>query len=241
MRREQAGERPVGLSRWAALRAGAGAGLALAASATGRLAHRTDAQTQATTIRWHLISQSGGDPAVDSFSPGGEASARAENGERLTIMGTGTFSPGAPRNVSGGGPYTIRSSDGAVMATGTYRVTEFVSWQEAPGGPSRFTDTIGVPADQRAGLVVLRIAYSDGNEGILVVSCNLFGAPAAIFEGIVGSRAYVFYWNHEVAQAAPWIDANRTIFHVVRGPAALPRTGEGDATGELPAEEEYRA
>jgi hypothetical protein len=215
--------------------------LALAASATGRLARRTEAQTQATTIRWHIISQSGGDPTVDAFVPGGEASARAESGERLTIMGTGTFSPGAPRNVSGGGPYTIRSSDGAVTATGTYRVTGLVSWDEAPGGPSRFIDRIGVPADQRAGLAVLRIAYSDGTEGTLVVSCNLFGAPAAIFEGIVASHAYVFYWNHEVAQAAPWVDANRTIFHVVRGPGGLPRTGEGAAAGEPPAAEAYRA
>src|SRR5262249_12798008 len=135
----------------------------------------------------------------------------------------------------GGGAYTIRSAEGAVTATGTYRVTEFVSWDEAPGGPSRFTDLIGDPADQRSGLAVLRIAYSDGTAGTLAVSCNLFGAPAASFEGIVASHAYVCFWNHEVAQAVPWVDANRTIFHVVRGPAALPRTGGGAAAEAPPA------
>lgn len=222
------------LSRRAALRAGAGTGLVLAVGATGTRAH--EARGQAATIRWDLISVEARPPAAGGniLSPGGRDSAKAETGEEITLTGTGTFNPGSPRSVTGGGTYTIRDPQGAVMGSGTYRVTELCNWHEAPGRQSPpIVDRIGAVEDGRAGLAVLRIAYSDGNEGTLVVSCRIpgpAGAPPQIFEGIVASHAFVFFWNHGVAQAEPFVDANRTLFHVARGPAALPATGDGSAT-----------
>ena len=70
--------------------------------------------------------------------------------------------------------------------------------------------------DIRAGLLFVRIAYSDGSKGVLVVSCHLDGSPAAIFEGITASKGYVDYWNRVPPIGAPTpVDWNRTLFHIV--------------------------
>jgi hypothetical protein len=76
-------------------------------------------------------------------------------------------------------------------------------------------DLIGDPAERSAGLVVLRVAYSDGEQGTLVVSCHLVGTPDSVFEGITASKGFVDYWNREapVGGFAPG-NANRTLFHV---------------------------
>ena len=67
-------------------------------------------------------------------------------------------------------------------------------------------------ADTRAGLAVMKIAYSDGVKGILVVGCN-FGppAPAAIFEGTTATKGFVDYYN----ALYPDFTFGNTIFHVL--------------------------
>jgi hypothetical protein len=76
----------------------------------------------------------------------------------------------------------------------------------------RWDGPVGNEKDARAGLAVLRIKYSDGDSGVLVVSCSLNGTPAAVFDGITASKGFVEFWN----QAAN--GANRaTIFHVMHG------------------------
>jgi len=60
----------------------------------------------------------------------------------------------------------------------------------------------------------LRIQYSDGEQGILVVSCHLVGTPDSVFEGITASKGFVTYWNAE--PPLPGVDANRTLFHVTK-------------------------
>ncbi len=113
-----------------------------------------------------------------------------------------------------------------VTGSGTYSVTGLVRWEEAPGvQTSTVVDTIGdgTLTDNRAGLAVLRIAYSDGSHGVLAVSCHLNGnpppqgpdaAPASVFEGITASKDFVDYWNRVPPKAG--VDGNRTLFHVVR-------------------------
>ena len=99
-------------------------------------------------------------------------------------------------------------------------MTGFVSFELAPGTlPSPpFTDGItGVAADARAGLAVLRIAYSDGDTGVLIVSCDLPGTPPnlPIVEGITASKGFVDYWNRAAPQSvAPF--GNRTTSHVFK-------------------------
>ncbi len=61
---------------------------------------------------------------------------------------------------------------------------------------------------------MVRIAYSDGSEGTLVVSCHIVGTPDAVFEGVTASKGFVEYWNREAPPAPPG-NADRTTFHVV--------------------------
>jgi hypothetical protein len=79
--------------------------------------------------------------------------------------------------------------------------------------PPFLRDHIGDPADARPGLAVLRIRYSDGLEGGLVVSCNLAGTPASVDEGVNATRGFVNFFHP--AEPAFGKHSNRTVFHVV--------------------------
>ena len=98
---------------------------------------------------------------------------------------------------------------------GAYWVTGLVRWEEAPGTDPATVDNIGNPSDFRAGLAVLRIQYSDGSNGILVLSCHGAGTPDTVFEGITASKDYVDYWHRQAPTGTPaGPNANRTAFHV---------------------------
>ena len=170
-------------------------------------------------IRWDIITLSPGPNGTILISPGGSASAAAD-GSKITVTGSGTFrsNSGQPQDVTGGGTWSTTGPAGS--GSGTYEVIGFVLFHVAPGFlPTAFTDGItGEAQNARAGLAVLQIAYSDGSDGVLVVSCHLpAGSPMSIFEGITASKGYVDYWNHDEPLGGPnGVNANRTNFHVVR-------------------------
>jgi hypothetical protein len=164
-----------------------------------------------TTYRWDIVK-------ITSFNPitvfeGGFASALANDGSRITVTGNGTFEPREPDEVTGGGNWSTFAPDGTtVTGNGTYRVQQLVRFDVAPGVMTAGTvDNIpgakGDLTDNRAGLLFVRIAYSDGSKGVLVVSCALDGSPAAIFEGITASKGYTDYWNP--------LQENITLFHIL--------------------------
>jgi len=163
-----------------------------------------------TRIRWDLTNITGG------ISAGGKASALARDGSKITVTGSGTFrAAGKSQDVGGGGNWETFDKDGKSTGSGAYQVTGRIQWVEAPGAlPAALVDNIGDKANARGGLAILSISYSDGSEGILVVSCHLpTGAPDTIFEGITATKEFVDFFN---AQAdAPGVEGNRTIFHVV--------------------------
>lgn len=165
-----------------------------------------------TAVRWDLISVNFG---TGTASAGGVASARANDNSRIKLTGSGTFVPGHRHKVTGGGTFTTFApatppAVGAGTGSGTYTVKELVDWHEAPGTFPLPHDAIGNRADARAGLAVLRVRYSNGRDGILVVSCDLVGTPDSVFEGITASTGFVDYWNREAPTGE-----NRTLFHVV--------------------------
>jgi hypothetical protein len=164
----------------------------------------TAAGSQNTLMRWDIISV---DFVTLTASAGGTASAFANDNSEITLTGTGTFhsNSGKSQAVTGGG--TWETSTGS----GTYEVTGFVSYVVAPGTFPLTTDNIGNSANARAGLAVLKISYSDGSDGVLIVSCEIAGTPAGVFEGITATKAYVDYLRPDV----PGND-NRTLFHVLK-------------------------
>jgi hypothetical protein len=178
------------------------------------------------TIRWDLIHISKFDPVNGNvIEANGMASASAQNKSVITVTGSGTFTVGDSDDVTGGGTWQIVAPPPDSTTTrGSYRVTGLVRFDVAPGAQaSNAKDHIGdgTLADNRGGLAILRIAYSDGSKGILVVSCDLpgnpppgpAGSPDSIFEGITASKGFVDYWNR--AAPVPGADGNRTLFHVL--------------------------
>ncbi len=175
-------------------------------------------QGSAEHVRWDIISQTFVPPLTTSA--GGIASAHANDNSTITLTGSGTFvAPGGSGDgtnsaVTGGGTWKTCNPAGTVCVNGTYEVTGLVRWEPAPfppgGGPARI-DLIddGVPS---TGLVVLRIEYSDGKRGILVVSCTGATAPPSMFEGITASKGFVDYWNRVAPVGG--VDGNRTVFHI---------------------------
>jgi hypothetical protein len=171
-------------------------------------------------MRWDIVSLNF---ATLTLSPGGHASAFATgsggttpNG-KITLTGHGTFrsNSGNAQDVTGGGTWQTFDAAGNPTGSGAYDVTGFVDFHVAPGFlPATFTDHIGNAADAHSGLAVLRVAYSDGSDGILVVSCDLPGnLQPNVFEGITAAKGYVDYWERDPAVAG--VNANRTEFHQI--------------------------
>jgi hypothetical protein len=161
-----------------------------------------------TTMQWDLAKV---DTTTSPFTilAGGTNTAAAVDGSTIRLTGSGTFVVGESDEVTGGGTWTTVASDGiTVTGTGTYNVTGLVRFDLAPGTFSGLPllDGIGDPVNARPGLTVLRIAYSDGSRGLLVVSCHLFGTPAAVFEGSTATKGFVDYLSRK---------SGSTLFHVI--------------------------
>ena len=150
-----------------------------------------------------------------TLSPGGHATAIANDGTSITFTGSGTFSwnSGRPQNVTGGGTWKTFAEDGVtVTGSGTYKVTGFVSFVLAPtpNPPAPIINNVCSDCMVHSGLAVLRIAYSGGGNGVLVISCNApgEGTPESVFEGITVTKDFIDYWNRH--NPVPGVDGNRT-------------------------------
>lgn len=186
-------------------------GLVATASFASPLRHEKQAVT-GTTIRWDLISLDF-KTSPPTFNPGGFASALTPDGTKITLTGSGTFG-GPPKRVTGGGNWTTFDPSGAQSGSGTYKVVSLVSFIEAnlQAQTPPFTDKIADGSKRANGTAVLRIAYSDGSQGVLTVGCHGPGSPPGIFEGIAATKGFKTYYS--VQAPAPGVDANRTIYHV---------------------------
>jgi hypothetical protein len=170
------------------------------------------ASGDAKHARWDIISLVGG-AFPGPIEPGGVASAKAPDGDTITLTGSGNFVAPAGNNegdsaVTGGG--TWQTSTGS----GTYQVKGLVSFTFANfQSPTPFViDNIGDVNERANGTAVLRIRYSDGSQGVLTVGCHGPGAPPGIFEGVAVTKGFKTYYDVPVPAAG--VDANRTIFHV---------------------------
>src|SRR5437588_84344 len=101
---------------------------------------------------------------------------------KITLTGSGTFSPWEPNDVTGGGHYEIADQSGKVIDSGDFVVLGLVSYKQSPGGgavPSG-TDVPLLPnaVEIRGGLSLFHVQYSDGTLGSLTVSCNQSGGAS---------------------------------------------------------------
>jgi hypothetical protein len=142
-------------------------GVLTTASFASPLRHHARAKT-GLTIRWDLISFNGN--FANPINPGGSASAHAPDGTKITLTGSGTFG-GPAKKVTGGGNWTTYDASGAQSGTGTYKVVSLVSFIEAnPQSQTPVaTDSIGDVNKRANGTAVLRVAFSDGSQGVLTI------------------------------------------------------------------------
>jgi hypothetical protein len=160
--------------------------------------HAPAAHARAVHVRWDIATFSG--PPSLILGPGGADSALANNSTGITLTGSGTFvapagGAGTSSAVTGGGTWQTFDNMSTPTGGGTYQVTGLVRWDKAPGNLDGLTDAIAPNETPSAGLAVLRIRYSDGEEGVLTVSCAIAASPPTIFEGITASKGYVDYFN----------------------------------------------
>jgi hypothetical protein len=117
------------------------------------------------------------------------ASALAADGSSITFTGTGTFAPGDDEEVTGGGTWAVSTG-----ASGTFQVTHLIRFDLGPGS---------VPDPSiHAGLVFLRVAYSNGSRGVLTVSCRLPNSPSNLVDGAHASMGFVDYFNRQPPPAS---------------------------------------
>ena len=195
------------------------ASLVLAAFLSTDTVTATSSITGADHVRWDIISLNTS-TTPPTQSPGGVAFASAISGSvpsglKIRLTGSGTFvapaSGGTSSAVTGGG--TWETFNGAVSTgSGTYQVTKLVSWEFANPQTGAFIDLNGDTNERANGTAVLRIEYSDGNQGTLGIGCHGPGAPDGIEEGVIATKGFVTYWTGEVP--SPGVDKNRTVFHV---------------------------
>ena len=174
-----------------------------------------------TEYRWDIIhvSTQGTNTVLDA---GGVASDKASDGSQITLTGSGKWltisDHETPEAVTGGGTWaTVNSTGTNSTGSGTYEVTRLISSEVFPdsnqtGAPD--IDNIGSLESSRGGLIVLRIVYSDGERGVLTVSCHgPLHVPDTVFEGVTVTKGIVGYVDRVKPVAG--VDANRTVFHVV--------------------------
>jgi hypothetical protein len=175
-------------------------------------------QAAADHVRWDIIhfTPLSTPPIVGMISAGGVAFASARNPGSLSIKltGSGTFVGPASGGTSGAakGDGTWETfSDATSTGSGTYEVTELVSWTFSNLQLPVLIDNID-DGDRANGVAVLRIRYSDGSEGVLGIGCHGPGAPDGTLEGVIVSKGHVTYWDAQAPVGG--VDANRTVFHV---------------------------
>ena len=193
---------------------GLGAALTLGAVVV-LTAFASAASGSAQHVRWDIIHLAGG-TVPGPATAGGSASATAANGGgTITLTGAGTFvapaGGGGSNAVTGGGTWTATAP---YAGSGTYEVVELADWEFANlQTPGVVTDLIGDASNKGAnGNAVMRIAFSDGSQGVLTVGCHGPGAPSGIFEGIAVTKGYVTYYT--TPAPVNGVDAGRTSFHV---------------------------
>jgi hypothetical protein len=152
---------------------------------------------EAVHVTWNMITVSF--TPAPHLNPGGSAQAIASDNSIITITGSGTFATSesereSSRAVTGGGTWTIVSGSGTTA--GAFVVTELVRWEQStPFAGFGITDNVGDINKAFGGLAVLRVAYSDGSQGILTISCQAPADPPAIFEGMIVSKGVIQYWD----------------------------------------------
>lgn len=128
--------------------------------------------------------------------------AVADNGDRISVNGSGTFSV-SPKSVTGGGMFTHRNAAGTVLAHGTWVATDLVSFVSYGAASSPF------PANFFGGRVSIRVTLFVGSTpvhtAILSITCELGSPPDGHHEGITLNVQDAINFNKSVSGVTVFI------------------------------------
>ena len=125
-----------------------------------------------------------GDALIQSlgFPPGNQA--RAENGDVVTVIGTGTFDAGA-KSATGGGTFVHKTSGGTVVGSGTWAATGLLTFQSYGNAVPQ-----GLPPTFFGGRVALKVLLTPAANpsvhlpAILQIECALGKPLPSTVEGV---------------------------------------------------------
>ena len=125
-----------------------------------------------------------GDALIQSLGFPAGNKAGADNGDVVTVIGTGTFDAGA-KSATGGGTFVHKTSGGTIVGSGTWAATGLLTFQSYGDGVPQ-----GLPSNffgGRAALTVLLTPSANPSvhlPAILQIECALGIFPAATVEGV---------------------------------------------------------
>jgi hypothetical protein len=115
-------------------------------------------------------------PTGVRYHSDGKLFAKAPDGSKVILSGKGAWNPKSD-TAKGGGHYTIKSSSGALKAEGSWRVTDFSSFEQLGGwwgmGPNfKEKGWQGPPGSSSfSGFLTLKVSLENQGEGTLVAWC----------------------------------------------------------------------
>jgi hypothetical protein len=111
--------------------------------------------------------------------PMGPDVATAPNGDRISIVGSGTFKAGPDKTASGGGTFTIKTAAGKTIASGAFTINSVLEFVDYGNGTPQ-----GLPASTHGGQGKFGVTLAGVGDGVLTVFCILGNPPPSKDEGI---------------------------------------------------------
>ncbi len=141
-----------------------------------------------------------GDSFITKFGLPPADVSQAANGDTITVVGTGGIDT-EDMEVHGQGTFEHRSSDGTLLASGTWQAKELITFDN-------FGPQAGLPPDFRGGHAAIRVrvtAHPAVNPDVtirfdatLVVDCALGDVPPGVEEGITFDAGFINF-NQKVS------------------------------------------
>jgi len=168
--------------------------LAALAIAVSTLSGSAQAATEKASFAYHI-----GDGFGGVLNNTGNT-AVAENGDTVTIKGSGTFDVVA-KSATGGGTFVHKRPDGSVFATGTWSAPGLLAFQSYGDATPQ-----GLPASFFGGRVALTITGTPAGTtlalpGILEIECLLGNPPGGAEEGVRLLVKGVIHFNKSVHES----------------------------------------
>ncbi len=122
------------------------------------------------------------DPEGVRYHSDGQPFAEAQDGSKVTLSGQGGWDPSS-QTAQGGGQYTIEDASGGVTAEGSWRVTDFTSFEQLDGwwgmGPEfKEEGWQGPPGSASfSGFLTLKVSLENRGDGTLVAWCLMPDVP----------------------------------------------------------------